>query len=131
MAEFALSELPEAQRPEAERGALDVHDRAVARIAEHAAILVPGTVRHSSTIDRIRGRSYPHADVVVEGSRAWVDLDVAATWPCRVAELLESVRRSVLAEARRLSGLDVVRVDVRLHLADPSQVDEPARRRVR
>jgi len=131
VADFALSELPDAQRPAAERGDLDVRDRALARIVEHAATSVPGSVRHSSTLDKLRGRSHPHADVQVQGSRAWVDLEVAATWPCLATELVESVRGTVLNETRRLSGLDVMRVDVRLHLVDPDRVDEPAARTVR
>lgn len=104
-----------AQRAPEERGDLKVHGRAVARIIEHAATSVPGSVTHTHTLDKLPGRrGHPHADVRIQGSRAWVDLDVAAAWPARATELVESVRETVLEQASRLSGLDIARVNVRL-----------------
>lgn len=130
MAEFALSELPEARRPAADRGSLVVRDRAMSHIVEYAVEAMPGVVRYATTLDKLRGRRLPHADVQIRDSRAWVSLDVAATWPCRVGELTASVRDRVLVEARRLSGIDVVQVDVRLQLVDPASIDSPVPRRV-
>lgn len=117
-----------AQRPPGERGDLKVHDRAVARIIEHAATTVPGAVTNTQTLDRLRGRrSHPHADVRIQGSRAWVDLAVAATWPCRANELVESVRETVLEQAGRLSGLDIARIDVHLQFVETDGTAETRR----
>jgi uncharacterized alkaline shock family protein YloU len=119
VADFALSDLTSAA-PAEERGTLDVHARALEHIAERAAEQVPDTVRQSSALDRIRRKGYPHASVTVQRSRAWIELDVAATWPCRVTELATQVRDRVLAEAARLSGIDVRSVDVNLHIVERS-----------
>lgn len=89
---------------------------------------MPGSVTNTPTLGRLRGRgSQPHADVRIRGSRAWVDLSIAATWPCRATELVESVRQTVLEQAGRLSGLDIARVDVHLQLVETDGTAETRR----
>lgn len=115
---------------DAERGSLEVRARALEHLAEKAANDVPGTVSVSGGVARLRGRDYPAVKVRVHGPRAFFEVDVAGTWPCPVAELTRLVRDRVRGDVARLSGMDVIRVDVRLHIINPDAGDQPARRRV-
>lgn len=127
MSDFALSDLTGGPVPADQRGSLEVREKAIERIVEQAALGVAGTVRYSTRLDRIRRRRYPSASVAVERSRARVDLDIAAAWPCRAAEVVKETRDRVRSEATRLSGIDVASVDVRLHVLGPDR-DQPVRR---
>lgn len=124
--EFALTDQPGALPPAAERGTLEVRTRALQHLAEHAATQVRGTVAHTSRIGAL-GRGYPRADVSVESSRAWITVDVAATWPCRVTALAAEVRGSVRSETIRTTGTDVCTVDVTVHVVDADD-DQQSRR---
>jgi len=130
VADFAISDLTPAA-PAEERGTLEVRASALEHIAQRAAEQITGTVAQSSAMDRLRGKGYPHASVTVQRSRAWVKLDVAASWPCPVTELATRVRDHVLAETTRLSGLDVRSVDVNIHIATHHDERSSSRSRVR
>lgn len=105
-----------------------MRQRVLTRIAEHTALLVPGTVRHDSGLARLTGRGYPSASATVAGRTSRIELDIAAGWPCDVAGLARTVRDRVRTETSRLSGTKVSSVDVTVHLVDPT--DATAERRV-
>lgn len=114
----------------AERGTLDVKTKAIQHIAERAVRETPGTVVHHSALNKLVGGSSPKANIIMEGKRARVEVDVAAVWPCNVTEIATDVRDRVLSEAARLSGVDIRTVDVTIHMIDASDTDDHERRRV-
>lgn len=113
------------------RGRLVVSERAVARIAE-AAALVPGTRRTgaahpktaaatvSGVVDGVLGRSYPDVDATVAGRRARVRVEVAAVWPHPAPQVAARVRDAVGEALNRLAGMTVddVSVVVATYLTD-------------
>ncbi len=111
-----------------ERGTLDVRSKALTHIVETCALRAPGTVARHRALGRLVGGDLPRATVSMTGGSARVDVEVAALWPCRAAEIATGVRDSVLADAERLSGVLVRSVDVTLHVVDATSDDE--RRRV-
>lgn len=115
------------QRDAGVRGSLHVRQRVLTRIAEHTAQLVPGAVQHSSGLGRLAGRSYPSATATVTGRASRIDLDVAAVWPCNVAELARTVRDRVRTETGRLSGTRVTSVDVTVHLIEQTEAGSARR----
>lgn len=112
----------------AERGVLDIRTAAIEHLVEHIADGVAGTVRFSSTLDRLRGRGCPHADASVRGSSVWISLDIAVQWPSPVESIASDVRAQVMTEATRMSGSDVRRVDVTVQVLSADQVGPPRRR---
>ena len=131
---FALSDLPGegTDRPVDDRGTLDVRAKAVEHIVAQASLQVPGCVARPASVQQLGTRNLPSATVTFRGAIAVADLHAAATWPCRAEELTATIRSSVRAEASRLSGTDIERVDVTLHIvsADEAQSQQPSRRRV-
>jgi len=113
-----------------ERGTLDVRTRAIQHLVERVALDTPGTVAHRTTLGRLVGSGSPRARVTMDGRRARVDVDVAAIWPCRAADIATTVRERVLDEAARLSGVLIRAVDVTVHVIAPEAADEPETRRV-
>lgn len=112
----------------ATRGTLDVRTAALEHLAEHVAAEVSGTVEYRSNMDKLRGRGYPHADVSIRGASSWITLDIAVAWPAAVEEVAATAREQVRTETARLSGSDVRRVDVTVHVMSADQVDTPQRR---
>lgn len=124
--------------PPAERGRLVVSERAVARIAE-AAALVPGTRRTGSAhprtaaaavsgvVDSVLGRSYPDVDCTVAGHRARVQVEVAAVWPHPAPAVAARVQTAVADALTTYAGMTVddVSVVVATYLSDRP---EPTRR---
>ncbi|MBD8606799.1 Asp23/Gls24 family envelope stress response protein [Aeromicrobium sp. CFBP 8757] len=108
-------EAPPGLAPAEERGTLDVRTKALEHLVAHAALQVPGCVARPAGLHPLT-RSLPSASVTYRGSVAVADLHAAATWPCRVQELATTIRDTVRAEASRLSGTDIGRVDVTLHV---------------
>ncbi|RYJ05265.1 MAG: hypothetical protein EON52_12450 [Actinomycetales bacterium] len=127
---FAVSDIPGsgADRPVEERGTLDVRAKAVENILRNAALAVPGSVPHTGGVGPLSTKSLPSASVTFRGSIATATLDVAAHWPCRAEELAASVRDTVRTEASRLSGTDITRVDVTLHVVPGSNPTTRPRR---
>lgn len=129
---FALADLPGAgaDRPVEERGTLEVRARAIEQIIRGAALSVDGVVSHAvGGVQQLTGASYPSASVTLVGSAARAKLDVAVPWPSSVQDVATTVRDHVRAEATRLSGTELLRLDVTVHLVttDPAT---PTRRRV-
>lgn len=112
----------------AERGTLDVRIKALQHIVERIALGVHGSVAHETVLGRLRGNGTPNATVTMEGRSARVHIDVAVTWPCRVAEIAQDVRDTVLREATRLSGVDVRTVDVTVQTLTREDANQPERR---
>ena len=113
------------------RGSLVIKDRAVQRIAEAAALRVPGVVpaEHStSTLGAALGRAYPRVDCDVAGGRVRADVEIVGLWPTPAAHLGAQVRTAVTDQLQRLAGLRVDAVDVTI--AKIVRVAAPARRRV-
>lgn len=112
--------------PAAERGRTTIADRVVGRVASIAA------AEAESVVDSRRGwtglvrHSLPHAEAVVAGGTARIDVEVAASWPTPLAALSAQVRDTVRTRVVELTGMTVGRVDVTI--ADVVHVDAPARR---
>ena len=54
----------------------------------------------------------PKTSVEVDGSKAYVSLEIAVRWPASVAEVTGHVRRHVRDRIRELAGLDVDEVHI-------------------
>lgn len=111
----------------ADRGTLAVADRVIDKIAAHAASLVVGVVPSGSALDTVTGRTLPRASSRVRGSQARVSVQIAVAWPHPLATIADRVRSIVSRELNRLSGLDVVSVDVTVERVELQ--DTTARRR--
>lgn len=124
---FALADLPGAgaHRPPEERGTLEIGDTAVTRVLEGAARRAPGGAARTGMLGR---GVYPRAHASVRHGRIWARLDVGVHWPGPTAATARDLTRSVRDEAARITGFEVVALDVTIHLADGSEVAE---RRVR
>ena len=57
-------------------------------------------------------RALPKTTVQVDGSKAYVSLEIAVRWPASVAEVTGQVRRHVRDRVRELAGLDVDEVHI-------------------
>ena len=112
----------------AARGILDVRSTAIEHLAELVAGDVAGTVKYSSGLAKLRGRGYPHAAVSIRGASSWITLDIAVVWPGNIEDVATATREQVRTETTRLSGSDVRRVDVTVHLLTADQVDTSERR---
>ncbi len=129
---FVLADLPGAgaDRPVDERGTLDVRSKALEQIICGASLTVAGTVavHPAGGLQQLTGTTYPTASVAFAGTSARAQLSVAAPWPCAVQELATSVRDRVRAEAMRLSGTEISRLDVTVHLVTADAMATPTRR---
>ena len=124
----AAADTSDAGSDPATRGTLDVRIAAIEHLAEHVARDVDGTVAYRSGLDKLRGRGYPHAQVSARGPASWITLDIAVAWPSAVEQVAAAARDHVRTETARLSGSDVRRVDVTVHVISADQVDSPQRR---
>ncbi len=97
-----------------ERGSLTVHDRAVNRVAEYAALHTEGVVRQSSGLGWMTGRGLPKVDSNVSGGHVRVKVNIATEWPRSVAAVTAAVRDQVADQLGEYTGLTVDRVDVRV-----------------
>ncbi|GAB3471706.1 Asp23/Gls24 family envelope stress response protein [Kineococcus sp. DHX-1] len=128
----AAAELTAEERTEtASRGALEVKDKAVERIAEAAVFEVPGVIAAEDTAGTIAtalGRAYPRVDVHVAGHRARVQIEIVTAWPRPAAGVAAAVRDHVADRLHTLAALDVDVVDVTV--AKVLRPTTPERRRV-
>lgn len=117
---FTLADLPGsgADRPPGERGDLHLADAAVARVLEGAARACEGTAASRR----------PRARATVKHGRIWAHLDVGVAWPAPIGEVARDLTRRVRAETARITGYDLVALDVVVHLVDAPERSE---RRVR
>jgi uncharacterized alkaline shock family protein YloU len=114
-----------------ERGSLVIKDRAVQRIAEAAALQVPGVVpaaQSTSTLGAALGRAYPRVDCDVAGGRVRAEVEIVGRWPTPAAQLGAQVRDAVTDQLQQLAGLRVDAVDVTI--IKIVRVATPPRRRV-
>lgn len=104
------------------RGKLEIRDRAVKRLAEHAALDTPGVHAYAGGLDKITGRDLPRSRAVTSADRVRVWLEIAVVWPFPVAEVARQVQRNVTAALGDYAGLRVDGVDVAVAhvLADES-----------
>ena len=97
------------------RGSLLIKDRAVQRIAEAAALSVPGVTpaeKSTNTLNSALGRAYPRVDCDVAGGRVRAELEIVGVWPTPAPLLAGQVRDAVTEQLRQLAGLTVDAVDV-------------------
>lgn len=103
-----------------ELGTISIADRAVTKIAARAAAENPDA---GAAVARVFGRAIPGAGslgargtdlsalpktaVEVDGSKAYVTLEIAVRWPAPVSEVTDLVRRQVRDRLRDLAGLEV------------------------
>lgn len=108
-----------------ELGSISIADRVVTKIAARAAAENPDA---GAAAARVFGRPVPGAgslgvrgtdlsalpktSVEVDGSKAYVTLEIAVRWPAPVAEVTGQVRRHVRDRVRELTGLEVDEVHV-------------------
>jgi uncharacterized alkaline shock family protein YloU len=108
-----------------ELGQITVADSVVTKIAAQAAAENPDA---GAATARVLGRAVPGAGrlgvrgtdldalpktaVRVDGSKAYVSLEIAVRWSASVAEVTRQVRRHVRDRVRDLVGLEVDEVDI-------------------
>jgi len=124
-----------------ELGMISIADGVVTKIAARAAAedpdagaaaarmlgrAVPGASRLPGVRDtNLQG--LPKTSVVVDGSKAYVTLELSVRWPTSVREVTGRVRSHVRDRVRELAGLDVDEVhimvaDLALGIAPPPRV---------
>ncbi|WP_299054874.1 Asp23/Gls24 family envelope stress response protein [uncultured Nocardioides sp.] len=113
-----------------ERGSLELKTKALSHLAQHAATEVSGTVRSGNAVRRTLGRDYPRASARMDGAQASIDLDVAVRWPAPVARIAQQTRDLVLRRTQDLSGIDIRRVDVTVHVVSDDDATTTETRRV-
>jgi uncharacterized alkaline shock family protein YloU len=108
-----------------ELGTISIADGAVTKIAARAAAENPDA---GAAVARVFGRAVPGAgnlgvrgtdlsalpktSVEVDGSKAYVTLEIAVRWPASVSEVTGLVRRHVRDRVREMAGLDVDEVHI-------------------
>ena len=108
-----------------ELGTITIADTVVTKIAAQAAAENPDA---GAAVARVLGRAVPGAgnlgvrgtdlsalpktSVQVDGSKAYVSLEIAVRWPASVAEVTGQVRHHVRDRVRELAGLDVDEVHI-------------------
>ena len=123
-----------------ELGTISIADGVVCKIAARAAAENPDA---GAAAARMLGRAVPGAgymgvrgtdlealpktSVEVDGSKAFVNLEISVRWPASVPEITGQVRRHVRNRVRELTGLDVNEVhivvaDLATDIAPPPRV---------
>jgi uncharacterized alkaline shock family protein YloU len=109
-----------------ELGTISLADQVVSKIATQAVMEEPDA---GAATARVLGRAVPGADrmpgvrdtdlqarpkisVDVDGSKAFVTLEISVRWPAPVPEVTDQVRARVRARVLELAGLDVDEVDI-------------------
>jgi uncharacterized alkaline shock family protein YloU len=124
-----------------ELGTISIADGVVTKIAARAAAedpdagaaaarMVGRAVPGASRLPGVRDTNLeglPKTSVVVDGSKAYVTLELSVRWPASVREVTRRVRSHVRDRVRELAGLDVDEVhimvaDLALGIAPPPRV---------
>jgi len=108
-----------------ELGTISISDGVVSKIAARAAAENPDA---GAAVARMLGRAVPGAghlglrgtdlkalpkiSVDVDGSKAFVNLEISVRWPASVPEVTRQVREHVRDRVRELTGLDVDEVHI-------------------
>jgi uncharacterized alkaline shock family protein YloU len=106
-------------------GTISIADAVVAKIAARAAAENPDA---GAAVARMLGRAVPGAghlglrgtdlkalpktSVDVDGSKAFVNLEISVRWPASVPEVTAQVRQHVRDRVRELTGLNVDEVHI-------------------
>lgn len=124
-----------------DRGTTTIDDGVVAKIAGIATREVKGVASMggnlsgavAQVVGRIRGEEHATSGVGVEvGTRqAAVDLVITVQYPATITEVASSVRDNVIDQIERLTGLEVVEVNIAVtDLAFPGEEQEGSEARV-
>jgi uncharacterized alkaline shock family protein YloU len=122
----AVAETEQAPRVgRTEAGTISIADRVVVKIAARAAAENPDA---GAAAARVLGRTVPGAghlgvrgtdldglpktSVEVDGSKAFVNLELSVRWPASVPEVTRQVRDHVRNRIRELTGLEVDEVHI-------------------
>lgn len=117
---------PAARSGRNELGTIMIADGVVSKIAARAAAENPDA---GAAATRMLGRAVPGADrmpgvrstdldglpkttVDVDGSKAYVSLEISVRWPASIQEVTAQVRDHVRGRVRELAGLDVDEVHI-------------------
>jgi uncharacterized alkaline shock family protein YloU len=116
---------PAARAGRNELGTISIADGVISKIAARAAAENPDA---GAAAARMLGRAVPGAghlgvrgtnlqalpktSVDVDGSKAFVTLEISVRWPASVPEITGQVRRHVRDRVRELTGLDVDEVHI-------------------
>lgn len=108
-----------------ELGTISIADRVVSKIAARAAAENPdagaaaarmlGRVVPGSGHLGVRGtdlQALPKTSVDVDGSKAFITLEISVRWPASVPDVAGQVRSHVRDRVRELAGLDVDEVHI-------------------
>ncbi|MET8943353.1 Asp23/Gls24 family envelope stress response protein [Streptomyces sp. NPDC004542] len=126
-----------ADQPAANRGRTSIADLVVVKVAGIAAREIPGVYDMggglSRTIGAVRdrvpgGRPNVGRGVKVEvGERQTaVDLDLVVEYGVPITEVSRDVRENVIAAVERITGLEVVEVNITVHDVRLPDEDEPS-----
>jgi uncharacterized alkaline shock family protein YloU len=117
---------PVARSGRNELGTISIADSVVTKIAARAAAENPDAgaaaarmlrraVPAASQLPGVRGtdlQGLPKTSVIVDGSKAYVTLELSVRWPASIPEVTGQVRSHVRARVRELAGLDVDEVHI-------------------
>lgn len=106
----ALAPPPLAAVPARRRGSLTIADGVVSKVAQAAALRVPGVLPVPRRLlgDRLGVQAR------VLGGVAILSLEVAMPYPSPVKATTVRLREQVVAEVRRTTGVEVTRLDVQI-----------------
>ena len=114
MADPVVTE-PDVTEPDGDpgaRGTLTVKQRVVERLATRAAVETDGVQHFRRGIDKLTGREFPKADVVVSGDHVRASVEIAVAWGRSLATTAAAVQTNVTNALTTMSGLIVDGVDV-------------------
>ena len=131
----AGSQSTEVTKRSDDRGTTTIDDSVVAKIASIATREVNGVASMGGSLSgavaevvgRIRGEDHATSGVGVEvGTRqAAVDLSITVQYPATITEVASSVRDNVISRIEKLTGLEVVEVNIAVtDLAFPGGEEE-------
>lgn len=91
-----------------------ISEKAVERVANQAALTVPGVRALDAKLAGLAGRSFPRIDVHLDRGMATaaIEAEIATSYPSPVAAITDAVRATIINHVRTLCGLDVARVKV-------------------
>ncbi|WKD56842.1 hypothetical protein CAPI_01340 [Corynebacterium capitovis DSM 44611] len=93
---------------------ITIRDRAISRLAEAAALAVPGCVGMDAKLAGLASKSLPRVEVQVDRGAGTVNVtaEVAVAYPSPIAAVADAVRETVSARVEQFSGMKVTRVNV-------------------
>ncbi|MEY8566173.1 Asp23/Gls24 family envelope stress response protein [Corynebacteriaceae bacterium 7-707] len=115
-------ELPRSRDYLRQRTHTTIETRVLEKIGVHAALSVPGVIRHSSGIGQITGRRLPRVAVQMDpaGTAAVVDVQVATSWPAPTVAVAQVTREAVGEWIEHTTGVPVLAVNVEVAAVVPA-----------